>query len=226
MAKITIPNEMFGRKLGEDLIEKVLSKKDPQTNTNTIIQPDIKDYIYVSSINLYISKEKTLHDNDWDDTNKKLKDQGLRMPTITEFLEFIKHIKSNSNNKEYGLILKEITELRSPWRSEWLDAYFEQENNQFYIYTNNKTIKQPLKSCLMEDKTPGIDFNDLISNSTKQGLPKSNVHGGNLYYWHPRNGTVVGFVADSIGAVLGCGRNPQFSSSALGVRSVREAPKV
>jgi len=218
MTKITIPNQMFGKKLGEDLIEKVLSKNPQPVNTNTSNQPDIKDYIYVPSINLYISKEKILHNNDWNDTHKKLKDQGLRMPTIPEFLEFIKHIKSNPNNQEYGLIIKEILEVRSPWRSEWLDAYFEQENNQFYIYTNNKTIKQPLESCLMEDKTPGIDFSDLLDNPTKQGLPKSNVKDGNLYYWHPRNGTVVGF---SAWAVLDCSRDPQFSSSAFGVRRTK-----
>jgi len=198
MAKITIPDEVFGKKLGEDLIEKVLSKKDPQpTNTNISNQPNIENYIYVPSINLYISKEKTLHNNDWNDAHKKLKEQGLRMPTIPEFLEFLRYIKSNPNDQEYASILKEITELKSPWRSEWLDAYFEQENNQFYIYTKNKTIKQPLESCLMEDKTPGIDFNNLLDNPTKQGLPKANVREGNLYYWHPRNGTVARFDADS-----------------------------
>ena len=74
----------------------------------------------------------------------------------------------------------------------------------------------------MEDKEPGIDFNEWFNNPTKQGLPKLNVKAGVLYYWYPRNGTVAGFGADSDRANLGCNGNPRGSSSALGVRPAKK----
>jgi len=154
----------------------------------------------------------------WEKTQEALKKQGCQMLTIPEFIEFLKFTRKN-----YPEIFEDITVVRDPWRTEWLDAYFKEEKGQMYIYTRNTKKREKLdKDTLMEDKLPGIDFNDLFSNSTKQGLPKLNVKAGVLYYWYPRNGTVAGFGADSDRANLGCNGNPRGSSSALGVRPAKK----
>jgi hypothetical protein len=93
--------------------------------------------------------------------------------------------------------------------------------NYNHSYDNDGNLvvgsSEPLESCLMEDKKPGIDLNDWLDNSTSQGLPITNAKDGDLYYWFPRDERVAGFFANSGRAFLNCNRNPLDSYSSLGV---------
>jgi len=135
------------------------------------------------------------------------------------------------NPTELIQIANEITQPRSPWRAEWFEDYFTQGDeglvlNKHYVL-NGKDIKpeysNPLTNCLMQDKTPGIDLQSWLKNSTAQGFPNQNTKQGNLYFWHPRQDFASRFYAGPYDADLGCYRDPLYSDSGLGVRHVREA---
>jgi len=254
MAKITIPNEMFGRKLGEDLIEKVLSKQNPQpkiikpsaieNQESYIILPG-KTYNNYSYPDVLVSKERSYHNNNWHKSHELLNKDNSFMLTIRQFVDFLNLLKSGEayngkgtkiNKKELDDLFDEITKVKDPARAEWLDADFKVINDTLHINYEHKLINniltpkysEPLEKCLMEDKTPGIDIKSWLKNANKQGLPLKNISNGKLYYECPGsdNNSVAGFFADSDWAYLGCSRNPGSSGSALGVRSVREAPKI
>ena len=178
---------------------------------------------YIPSINLYVSREKILHGNNWYKCHEDLNKKGLQMLTIPKFIHYINYLKENPNSNN-NKILDDILEVRSPWRAEWLDAKF--GNNTITdhkeLYKNKlEKVTENLEDCLMEDKFPGIDLEYWLNNHTKQGLPLKNTPKGNLYYYYPRNGTVARFSADSGRANLDCNRNPDDSDSDLGVRAAK-----
>ena len=180
-------------------------------------------YIEVPGLNIAIAKERTHQGKNWYDSHDALKQEDARMLTLPEFAGFLNYLKSNQNNKEYQEILKDITEVRSPWRAEWLDAFFEKRDGELYILTQNKANAEKLKGGLMKDKTPGISLDAWLKNPTKQGLPESNVKDGDLFYWHPRNQSVAWFYANSDRANLDCDdRYPSGRNSFLGVRAVKD----
>jgi len=143
--------------------------------------------------------------------------------------------KNKIDTKELENILKEILELRDPWRSEWLDAdfkYLDNNGNQvesskkgdLWIYNNHildadgnliPKNKEKLKSYLMEDCK--ID----LSTCNKNGMPMTK--GNDINYGYPRknNNSVAGFFAVSSGAGLDCCGGSRCSYSGLGVRSAK-----
>ena len=138
-------------------------------------------------------------------------------------------------------ILDEIITKRNPYRAEWLDADFKVikgkglfGSKSLFINYNHKLVgndlapekSELLEECLMEDKTPGIDLDNLLINSTKQGLPKKNISSGSLYYWYPRsdNNSVAMFNADSDRTWLYCDGYPSSSDGGLGVRRAKIFP--
>ena len=182
--------------------------------------PDLKGFIYVPSIKLYVSKERSLHGKNWYETHEELQKQGLFMPTIKQFIEFVKYLRSEQNNHEYQQILDEILAIRSPRRAEWLDAKFTKENNQLYINYNHRVNsrgelearnKEPLEDCLMEDC-----YADVFGSANRQGLPTKKSY-QEVYYWYPRKNYVAGFDASSDVAYLGCVWDPRAAGSSLGI---------
>ena len=114
---------------------------------------------------------------------------------------FLKYLREDSDlNHGFQEIYDEITQVRNPWRSEWIDAYFEKRKDGFYVLNGNKTKSEKLEDCLMADKIPGISLDDWVSgtNVTNQGLPKTKSKKGDLYYWYPRDKAVAGFFAGSV----------------------------
>ncbi len=184
------------------------------------------DYVYVPSLGLYISEQRNLQGKDWNQTQKILHKEGRRMPTIPEFVEFLKYLRSaqgKKNVKNADKILDEIYKVEGDWRSEWLDAKFDGNKVTYHVFDSKGKIVQreeKLEAYLAEDKTPGIDLESWLANPTKQGLPKPNCKAGNLYYWSPENGRVAWFCADSGRAYLGCDGGPAGADAALGVRYV------
>src|SRR3989344_9024162 len=212
-----------GKKEYEDIMSGKYKK--PETQKSFEKKPDTNDFIYVPSIKLYVAKEKTHFGKNWKDCWTELKNQNYQMLKINEFREFLKYLISIPTNQEYQNIYNEITEVRDPWRAEWLDANFKVEKNELYLLTENESKKEKLEDCLMEDKNPGILLEDWINgkNISSQGLPNKNISSGSLYYWHPRsdNNSVARFGAYDGRTLLGCCRDPAYADSGLGVRAVK-----
>jgi len=218
-------HKVFQQKQKEKSVE---TSKENKIISPTEVETPISNEksIYVPSINLYVAKQKTLLGKNWNDTTEEIHSKNQKMLTIPEFWEFLKYSKTN-----FPEIYKEIIEVKDPWRAEWLDANFKVENNKLFVYyftfENNKIVskKQQLDSdTLMSDKTPGIDLEKLLIESTAQGLPKKNIISGSLYYWYPRsdNNSVAYFVASSSRACLGCNWSPSGRDSSLGVRVAQQ----
>ncbi len=207
---------------------KTLNPKVYTLRNDLEIQSNEDNFIYIPSISLYVAKERSLHEKNWFEAHKELQENGKRMLTIPEFVEVLKYTKKNHKD-----IYNEITEVRSPWRTEWLDADFKLKDNILYINSNHILDKKGSlvpqnseildKNTLMKDKTPGVSLENWIENPTKQGLPSKKVKSGDLYYWNPRsdNNSVARFDASPSGAFLICGRGPAGGGADLGVRAAK-----
>jgi len=164
------------------------------------------------------------------DVTKALQGFTLPLPQYKDFLRLL-----NSGNAYDGKgnqipstqltkILNEVLEVRSPWRSEWLDAKFTKSGEKLQItyhkINSNGTLEEVTEQLdpdtLMKDKQIAID--SWLNNSTSQGLPRKNFSDGQLYYWYPREDRVAGFYAGSYRASLDCLWNPLSSYASLGVR--------
>ncbi len=187
------------------------------------------DFIHVPSINLYVSKQRTLQGKNWFDAHSELQRKGSRMLTPMQFVEFLKYARENHKD-----IYNDITQVRGPWRAEWLDADFKVAGKKLYINYNHVLDSQvnliPKNSelldsdTLMKDRTPGISLEDWLDSShTIQGFPSKSCKEGSLYYWYSRsnNNSVSRFGVDSDSADLSCGRYPSGMYSVLGVREAR-----
>lgn len=172
--------------------------------------------IYVPSISLDVSKDREFQNSNWHEEHKQLHRRGERMLPIPEFVEFLKYAEIN-----FPEIYKDITEVRSPWKAEWLDAYFEQRQDGMYVLTANRTKSEKLdEDTLMGDKQ--ISLKSWLNNPTNQGLPRKNVEQGSLYYLSPRNKSVARFLASSDWTDLDCGWYPSGRGSGLGVRAAKQ----
>ena len=178
-------------------------------------------FIYVPSRKLEIAKERTHYSKNWFQTHDALKNEGSRMLTPSEFVNFLNYLRENPSG-ENNEIFNDITQVRSPGRAEWLDAYFEKREDGLWILTGNKTKAEKLEACLMKNRIPGISLDNWLKNPTYQGLPRSKISQGELYYGCPRSGGVAGFLADSDGALLIYLRDPDSGDSVLGVRAVKQ----
>ncbi|MBU3906761.1 MAG: hypothetical protein KKA64_00750, partial [Nanoarchaeota archaeon] len=221
--KYNIPDQFMGKSLKELMKEPV---KTPEQKQNPINVQSLNSYIYVPSIKLHIAKKRSLLGLDWNDTQTELKKQNLAMPTPYQFREFLKYLRDSHDTEHQGLF-KEITEVREPWRAEWLNARFEKDGRDIYLASENALVngkyefsKQKLIDCLTEDKTPGISLDAWLDSNATHGLPLAKTSKGDLYYWAPVNGTVSRFYAGSGWTGLDCGGDPSFSYSHLGVRAV------
>ena len=118
-------------------------------------------------------------------------------------------------------MFNEMTEIRNPWRSEWLHASFGNKTityPKFDSSGNRVIVTEPLdKDTLMKDKIPGISLADYLKNPTSQGLPRKNAGDGSLYYWHPVDERVAGLFAGCAWVGLVCSWDPDGVTS-LGVR--------
>ncbi len=210
--------------------ERIMSEEPPKSNSQAspANAPNLDGFIYVPTVNLYVAREKSFLGENWFDCHKGLLGENSRMLTIPEFVEFLKYTKVNHKD-----IYDDITEVKSPWRAEWLDADFKVKGEQLYVNYNHildssgnlipKDSDALADDTLMTSRTPGISLEDYLDNHTPQGLPKSDVKEGKLYYYAPMkdNKSVARFDADSGGAFLSCYRGPSGAISDLGVRAVR-----
>ena len=214
------PIEGEYQKALERLSQSPSSGADSNTNPNL---PLIEGYIPIPTANLYFAKERTHLNKNWNETWQALKQENLEMPTLEEFRVSLKYLRDSKDN-ECKRVYEDITDLKSSWRGNWIDAYFEQRDDGLYLLTKNKTKSEKLQNHLAQNKTPGISLDDWINgiNITTQGLPNLNIKDGDLYYWAPVAGRVARFGASPVRAYLNCSRDPSDSNHALGVRAARE----
>ena len=230
------------RRIQDERTEALKKKNEPKQEApeeqeeKTMRMPESaepkKDCVYVPSLGLYLSENRYLQNKSWNTTQEMLHRGGKRMPTIPEFIEFLKYLRSDDGKKKVKnaeAILDEIYTVREPYRAEWLDADFKVKGQDLYvnyhIFDSKGNIVQrteQLEDCFMQDKTPGIDLDSWLDKPTKQGLPKPNCKEGKLYYWFPRkdNNSVARFNASSGRADLSCDGNPEDHDAGLGVRYV------
>lgn len=186
--------------------------------------------IYVPSVKLYFQPERTHEALNWFDTHEALNQEQLRMPTISEFIEFLKVLRGED---KYQKLYEDITKVKESWRAEWLDAYFPEINRKLSIQHHNQIKEgkiisgtlEELEDYLMEERTPGISLDDWIDNSTKQGLPRANAPEGKMCYWGPLKGYVARLDVDSASLYLNCFRAPA-SIMGVGVFGCVEEEKV
>jgi Zn-dependent metalloprotease len=182
-------------------------------------------YLTIPSIELDVSKEKILFNKNFSEQQEALHKENTKSLTPNEFREFLKVAK-----KEDLELYNEITQIKSPWRAEYLDAYFKVEGKnlvmKYHVFENGKIVQKSEildKDTLMRDKTPGISLDSWLENSTKQGLPLKKTESGSLYYRAPEkdNNSVACFDAFGGGASLGCSWDPACRDSSLGVRAAK-----
>lgn len=162
--------------------------------------------------------------------NQKLGNLTLNLRQFIDFKELLEAGIAGKCKVHNGLgkkideplltsIYKEICEVRKPWRSEWLNAAFSDQNGALYITTDHTlqgyTLKghtELLENCVKESSW----INPTSFN--KQGLPTRKSQAQKLYYYSPVAGRVVWFYAYSDAALLYCNGDPADTSARLGVR--------
>ena len=156
-----------------------------------------------------------------------------------QFIDFLLHLRKGADNKtsvhdgrgtkivkaELKNIYQEIVEERDPYRAEWLDAHFRNTLGEFRTTTAHVLNGTDLVAQGDEPLLTGYVMEDAyvdIASANAQGLPTNKSRKQEFYFWHPHNGKVARFDADSVRAVLSCGRNPSYALAGLGVRAARE----
>ncbi len=169
---------------------------------------------------------------------KKAQDIAKGLEGVVEspllFVEKLRILKSGKGYDKEGTkqdpkrleqAFNEITEVRNPWRFQWLDhQYFLDKERRLQVTYHRfvdgkiKEVTEPLDpETLMENRKPGIDLVDYINNPTSQGLPRKSVKEGSLYFSHSRNCAVARFLAYADGSDLGGYGDPGCSDSGGGV---------
>jgi len=216
------------------LIPEASTVEDPK---NWIILPANNKVGNSSYPNILVSTERSHSNNKWGECQTLLHSEQEFMLTIRQFVDFINLLRSGNvkyadgskiAKRKIKKILNEIIKVREPSRAEWLDAKFSSKEDKLFIAYHKikddgelEEFSEELKDCLMSDKTPGIDLDYWLSNSTSWGIPKTNIPNGSLYYWHPIDTAVVRFCVDSGRVYLDCYRYPQYSISWLWVRRAK-----
>ena len=116
----------------------------------------------------------------------------------------------------------EIFAVRSPYRAEWLDAYFKAVDDRLQMNYNHRMVNgvlkpqnsEQLKKCLMQDSYVSL------ASANRQGLPTRKSK-SQMYYLYPRDKAVAGFIADSDWVGLYCNGSPKSLSWSVGVRAAR-----
>jgi hypothetical protein len=205
--------------------------------------PNLDNFVYVPSLDLYVGKNRELNGKNWNESIKIIYQNKMpinvngtkinaEMPTPYEFMTFVNYLLSGTikdlSDTERQNILNDILKTGN-YRGNHLNAKFVEDTNGF----NNlgiETATFDASGKLVKTKTSleqylGQDGWADINSINKQGLLTKSYgsnyeQGKNAYFWTPIKGRVARFDASSDGASLGCDWDPGGSNSSLGVRLV------
>jgi hypothetical protein len=247
--KINLPNSLRwnGREIPvEGAMERALkgegngSVPEPeQVQTPAGNAPDLKGYVFVPAVGIYVAKNRDLNGLNWNQATDKIYNQGIsvagqraEMPTPAEFMTYVKYLLSGSiaglPESERKGIIDDILKT-GEYRGNWLNANFIKSNGHrnlgiemFTFDTSGKPVKksEPLEQCLEKNDWADINSGNKQGLLTKASSNKSYEQGKNVYFWAPVEGYVAWFGAYSDGAVLLCSGHPGYSGPSLGVRLV------
>jgi hypothetical protein len=227
--------------MGIENIEKV-EKTENSSLVKNIATITNSDYIQIPGKDFVIAIGESDFNLNYEDAHRAVLKRGLAMPDTREFMDFHNYIMQNYkgekpifdasgnpiSDKTKNDLCKQLTS--KCWT--WLNGKFIIQANKKAIEkiigldkSNNLIIKEEcLENCSMGECY--IDFTKL----TSQGLPSINTNYNSpslfsrkqVYFYPPRNGSVVRFSADFLGggADLSCKRNPSYSDGLLGVRTI------
>lgn len=243
---IEIPDRWLGKPI-EGSLDRVLSMKQPaqqavtppqQTvtplSTSTNLNP--RDYIQVPQYNIVIAKAEIHKGKNWHETLESLARESLVMPTVAEFMKHWMNVKTAAVDKANVLVYADGTNVSDAdavdlWKYmssghrggswTWLNAQFSERNgnwemSQMYGVPPTNVRKSVLQCPIRKDALVDLTFDN-------QGFPEresalNNYQAGkNIRFYHPRNGKVARFNANSVRANLNCNVDPAYRYSVLGV---------
>ena len=231
-----------GEEGGENIgnISNELPRNVAISNPEKYLFLPAKKYGKYNYSNTLLSLERFHNGKNWFNTHKALAAEGAYMPTIRQFVDAVKLLKSGKaiNGKGQSIdknivnaTLDDIFKLGN-YRGRWLDADFKVIKGKLHINYGHKVVggkitpqySDPLVHCLMIDKGPGIALEDWINRATEHGLPPVDVAQGDIWYYRSLedNNSVARFVAFSDGADLVCNGDPADSVASLGVHVARK----
>ena len=208
---------------------KKASKPEAHQGLNVNASINGQDYIRIPNTKILIAKQESYKGMKWEETHFALAENGLFMPTPALFMPYFLSIKDaasgnltlydGNNNpiakEEAEDLWKYLTTNHRKGCWTWLDAKFESGNGylELDVLANHRVVdingqktlqgsRLPLEACVSKDCFVDLDFN-------KQGLARAKAskqsyeQGTNVYFWHPIDGCVAGFDANSGGAYLG-----------------------
>src|SRR3989344_478025 len=176
-----------------------------------------------------LTKEKFFHGLKRREQRDELSKTQAVMPLIRDCADLILRLKAKENllrdangdlidSSERRYLLDEMIGKRSPWRAENLDNEFHLVNGIWIMNYNFRKVNGAYKfegkeiNPLLKDGY--ITLNDL----DEDGLAKK-VGMGDIFYYHPRDNSVVRLGSGSDRANLDCDRIPSDSDGALAVRA-------
>lgn len=199
-----------------------------------------KDYILVRDKEsmLYLAKHRILQKNNWEKQIRELAERKGDMAETSEFLDLRDLLDSRKkvydgrgslvSTSEKTSLLDEMVAQRDPWRAEYFGNRFFQYNGRWYMESGFRVINNEIKATKIKEIRLKLMKNGLTSFKyfDEDGLA-TKLKGKEVYfyphYFYPQsNNSVAWFNADSVGAYLGCCRNPSGSNEGLGVREARE----
>ena len=188
------------------------------------------------------SEKGYISEIDFFKAKRLLKDIDSFMINPNLFVEFLNLLKSKNvvngkkellDSSELETILKEIIEVRNPWRAEWLN----------HLYTTQKIDRTPLPAViyqtvdqsgklyevtevldgnvLAEKKTPGTSLENWLKQPNLNGLPRLDNPEGDLFYWPPKEDKVAIFGGDSRTMSLQLDASPETGNKIIGVREAK-----
>jgi len=216
----------------------------PQAEYPEIVRNNPRSYIQVPQYDRGVIAVAESHKgSDLYETLEKVANEGLTVPRISFFRQHWENVRKAGLDKSEGLVYSDGTPVSEGdavdlWKYfssghrggcwTWLNARFRTEGGSWYM-DKNLTVgtnpagekilmgeSEPLDCPIRQDKWTELSFNE-------QGFPtmlaanQRNEPGKNMYFWHPRENAVAGFVADSGRAGLGCNWGAGVRNASLGV---------
>lgn len=199
-----------------------------------------REYLLLPNYQLIVSIDKFFENKKWNEAHQELHKEHTGMINLPEFLYLLKLANEGKlqyadgtsvTKKDCKDFYNEMTEVREPWRAEWIDESYknqpgipqdqpqilQRQTNHLYLNgTPAPATIEILQPHLVQDKQ--IDLKYLVSHHTSQGLPLQTQKDRTLYYYFPRDGCVARFYAGRNGAFLFCGWDPLIWGSCLRVR--------